>query len=113
MEKILLMPIFVPLAVGFVLLFTPAKWKLLHKGCGLLFSVFAFLLAVKIYKVGEIALDMPILNLWGVKLDLLLATTHLNMFILLFAMGFGLLIAIYSMKNTPSAEQSNLFYEIK
>ena len=110
MEKMLLMPIFVPLAVGFVLLFTPAKWKLLHKGCGLLFSVFAFLLAVKIYRAGEIALDLPILDLWQVKLNMLLATTHLNTFILLFAMGFGLLISIYAMKNTPAPKQSNLFY---
>ncbi|MBL7215807.1 MAG: hypothetical protein ISS71_09035 [Phycisphaerae bacterium] len=110
MEKILLMPIFVPLAVGFVLLFTPAKWKLLHKGCGLIFSVFAFLVAVKLYTIGEIVFDQSILDIWQVKLNLLLETNQLNTFILLFAMGFGLLISIYSMKNTPAPCQSNFFY---
>ena len=104
MEITLLMPIliFVPLAVGFVLLFTPAKWKLLHKGCGLLFSALAFLLAIKIYTVGEIVFDRSILDLGQVKLNLLLGTNDLNTFILLFAMGFGLLISIYSLKDTSA-----------
>ncbi len=110
MEKILLMPIFVPLAVGFILLFTPAKWKLLHKGCGLIVSGFAFLLAVKLYTVGEIVFDRSILDIWQVKLNLLLETNQLNTFILLFAMGFGLLISIYSLKDTSAPRQSNIFY---
>ncbi len=110
MEKIMLMPIFVPLVVGFILLFTPAKWKWLHKGCGLVISGFAFILAVKFYRAGSMAYDLPILDIWQVKLNLLLGTNQLNTFILLFAMGFGLLISIYSMKSAPAPRQSNFFY---
>ena len=110
MEKLLLMPIFGPLAVGFVLLFTPAKWKLLHRGCGLIFSVLAFLIAIKLYTIEAVVYNLPIFDLWEIRLDLLLQTTALNKFILLFAMGFGLLICIYSLKNTPTPDQSNFFY---
>jgi formate hydrogenlyase subunit 3/multisubunit Na+/H+ antiporter MnhD subunit len=110
MEKMLLIPIFVPLAAGFVLLFTPAKWKLLHKGCGLIVSGLAFLMAVKLYAVGTVIFDQPILDIWNVQLNLLLETNSLNTFILLFAMGFGLLLSVYSLKNTPPPHQSNFFY---
>ncbi|MDH4202620.1 MAG: proton-conducting transporter membrane subunit [Phycisphaerae bacterium] len=110
MEKLLLTLIFVPLAAGFVLLFTPAKWKLLHKGCGLVISVFTFLAAVKLFTAGKIVFDQPILDIWQVKLNLLFETNHLNTFILLFAMGFGLLISIYSLKDASAPRQSNFFY---
>ena len=110
MEKLLLMLIFVPLVVGFILLFTPSKWKLLHKGCGLIISGFAFFAAVKLFTAGKIVFDQPILDIWQVKLNLLLETNHLNTFILLFAMGFGLLISIYSLKDTSVPRQSNFFY---
>ena len=110
MEKLLLMLIFVPLVVGFILLFTPAKWKLLHRGCGLIISAFAFLAAIKLYTAGKIVFYQSILDIWQVKLNLLLETNHLNTFILLFAMGFGLLISIYSLKDTSASRQSNFFY---
>ena len=110
MEKILLMPIFIPLALGFILLFTPCKWNLLHKWCGLVISGLAFLLAIRLYAAKALTFNLSILDVWQVKLDLLLTTNPLNSFILLFAMGFGLLIAVYSMKNTPAPRQSNLFY---
>ena len=76
MEKLLLMLIFVPLVVGFILLFTPAKWKLLHRGCGLIISAFAFLAAIKLYTAGKIVFDQSILDIWQVKLNLLLETNH-------------------------------------
>ena len=110
MEKLLLMLIFVPLVAGFILLFTPAKWKLLHRGCGLIISAFAFLAAIKLYTAGIIVFDQPVLDIWQVKLNLLLETNQLNTFILLFAMGFGLLISIYSLKNNSASGQSNFFY---
>ena len=110
MEKILLMSIFVPLVVGFILLFTPCKWKLLHKWCGLIVSGLAFIFAIKLFRADAAMFDLLILDVWDVKLNLLLGTNPLNSFILLFAMGFGLLIAIYSMKNTPEPKQSNFFY---
>ena len=107
MENSLLMLIFVPLVVGFILLFTPAKWKLLHKGCGLVISALAFLSAIQLYTAGKIVFDQPIFDIWQVKLNLLFETNHLNTFILLFAMGFGLLITVYSLKDTSAPRQSN------
>jgi formate hydrogenlyase subunit 3/multisubunit Na+/H+ antiporter MnhD subunit len=108
--NMLLIPIFVPLAVGFVLLFTPRKWTIVHKACGLFVSGLALFAAVKLYIGEKILYDRPLLDLWGMKLNFLLMTNHLNTFILLFAMGFGLLIALYSLKNTPAPIQSNFFY---
>lgn len=96
-DKILLVPVFVPLIAGFLLLFLPDKVKALGKDLALLISVVAFVAAVKIFNAGELAYAWPILKVDGFSLDLLLATGALNRFILLFAMGFGVLIGIYSL----------------
>ena len=111
MDKILLIPIFAPLIVGFLLLFVPGTLKPLHKLLALAGAVVAFALAIKIFAApAELAYSWSILQIDGFNLDLLLKTSHLRSFVLLFAMGFGFLISLYTLKAEPAAESSNMFY---
>ncbi|MHC4721738.1 MAG: complex I subunit 5 family protein, partial [Planctomycetota bacterium] len=111
MDKILLIPIFAPLVAGFLLLFVPSTMKPLHKVLALVGAVVAFLLAIKIFVApAELGYSWSILQISEFKLDLLLATNPLRRFVLLFAMGFGFLISLYTLKAEPAAESSNMFY---
>jgi NADH:ubiquinone oxidoreductase subunit 5 (subunit L)/multisubunit Na+/H+ antiporter MnhA subunit len=97
--NILCIAVFLPLIVGFVLLFLPNKLKSASRALTLIISVITFILGIKIFTGGESGYTWPILQLGNVNLDLLLSTTPLGKFVLLFAMGFGLLITIYSIKS--------------
>jgi formate hydrogenlyase subunit 3/multisubunit Na+/H+ antiporter MnhD subunit len=111
LDKILLIPIFAPLIVGFLLLFVPGTLKPLHKLLALAGAVVAFALAIKIFAApAELAYSWSILQIDGFNLELLLRTSHLRSFVLLFAMGFGFLISLYTLKAEPAAESSNMFY---
>jgi len=111
LDKILLIPIFAPLVAGFLLLFVPGTMKPVHKLLALVGAVVAFLLAIKIFVApAELAYSWSILQIDGFKLDLLLMTSPLRSFVLLFAMGFGFLISLYTLKAEPAAESSGMFY---
>ena len=109
MDKILLIPIFVPLVAGVVLLFVPNRIKLLHKAAAMLVSILAFVMAVSIFRADQLDYAWSILQIDNLRLDLLLTTTFLSKFILLFAMGFGLLISLYSLK-AASVKRPNIYY---
>ena len=49
MDKILLVPIFVPLIAGFVLLFLPERIRLISKSATLLISALAFVLSIWVF----------------------------------------------------------------
>ncbi len=106
----MLIPVLVPLAVGFILLFLPGKMRFLHKLLALVVSIIAFAAAVKIFNSGRGEFAWGVLQLDNLNLDLLLTTTALNKFILLFAMGFGLIISIYSLKTDCSVKEVNFYY---
>ena len=113
MDKILPVPVFLPLIVGFVLLFLPNKLKSASRALTLIISVITFILGIKIFTGGESGYTWPILQLGNVNLDLLLSTTPLGKFVLLFAMGFGLLITLYSLKSRATSEErraTNIYY---
>jgi formate hydrogenlyase subunit 3/multisubunit Na+/H+ antiporter MnhD subunit len=104
--------VFLPLIVGFVLLFLPNSLRQLSKLLAVLISVITFAFAVQIFihrpsDYGWTLLDVPDLNL---KLDLLLTARPLGTFMLLFAMGFGLLITVYSLKSMAGAKRQNEYY---
>ena len=106
----MLIPVLVPLVVGFILLFLPGKMRSLHKLLALVVSIIAFAAAVKIFNSGRLEFAWGVLQLDNLNLDLLLTTTALNKFVLLFAMGFGLLISIYSLKTDYSVKEVNFYY---
>jgi formate hydrogenlyase subunit 3/multisubunit Na+/H+ antiporter MnhD subunit len=103
------MLVFLPLAVGFVLLFLPNIIKPLSKALALIISVIAFALAIRIFSLGQLEYSFSVLQIDNVKLDLLLSASALQAFILMFAMGFGLLITLYSLK-IHAIRNTNIYY---
>lgn len=109
MDTILLYPVFIPLAVGLALLFLPRR-ATLFKAVTLAVSVVAFVLSVQIFRRGQAAHAWPILELGAFRLDLLLKAAPLGSFILMFAMGFGVLITLYSVASKAAIARSNEYY---
>ncbi|UCD49339.1 MAG: hypothetical protein JSW27_17620 [Phycisphaerales bacterium] len=110
MDKILLYPVFVPLAVGFVLLFLPRSLRLASKTATLVISIVSFVQAVRIFGLNEASYAWSILTLGDFRLDLLLTAQPLGAFILLFAMGFGVLITLYSLASKAQIHRINEYY---
>ncbi len=110
MDNILRNIIFLPLIVGFVMLFLPNWTRTLSKAATLVISILTCVWAVRIFRLEELAYAWSILQIDNLKLDLLLTTNPLNKFILLFAMGFGLLITSYSLKSMAGTKRANEFY---
>ena len=111
MDKILLVPVFLPLIAGFVLLFLPSRMRALSKVLTLVISVVALVLAVRIFTSGRLDYGWSVLQIGGLKLDLLLRATPLGSFILMLAMGFGLLVTLYSLKSMAGDKGgTNLYY---
>ena len=110
MDTILLTPVFLPLIVGFVLLFLPNKIRLLSKVLTLVISIFVFVRSIQIFTLGQLNYARPILQIGSLNLDLLLSAKPLSAFILMFAMGFGLLITLYSLKSMAGVRQANEYY---
>jgi formate hydrogenlyase subunit 3/multisubunit Na+/H+ antiporter MnhD subunit len=113
--NILYVSVFLPLFVGFILLFMPNKLKSVSKPLTFIISVVTFVLGIKIFTGGESGYILPILqlgeNLGGFELDLILRVKPLGAFILMFAMGFGLLITLYSIKSVgANTKRINEFY---
>lgn len=110
MDKILLYPVFVPLAVGFVLLFLPRGLRFLSKTATLILSIATFVLAMRIFRLDEASYAWSILALGEFQLDLLLSAQPLGSFMLLFAMGFGVLITLYSLASKAEINRINEYY---
>jgi len=107
---ILLIPVLWPLIAGFVLLFVPNRIRFLPKVITLVLSVITFVIAIRIFTVGQLNYAWSVLQIGNMKLDLLLSTKPLGAFILVFAMGFGLLITLYSLKSMAGAKRANEYY---
>ena len=110
MNNILCNIIFLPLIAGFVVLFFPNRIKPLSKAVTLVISILTCMWAFRIFFLDELTFAWSILQIDNLKLDLLLTTNPLNKFILLFAMGFGLLIVLYSLKAMAETKRANEFY---
>jgi len=110
LDRILLYPVFLPLAVGFALLFLPRRGKPLFKLVTTAVSIAAFVLSIRIFQLEKSTYNWPILTLGEFRLDLLLTTTPLGSFILMFAMGFGVLITLYSLKSRAEVARANEYY---
>ncbi len=111
--NILCIAVFLPLIVGFVLLFLPNKLKSASRTLTLIISVITFILGIKIFTGGESGYTWPILQLGNANLELLLSVTPLGKFVLLFAMGFGLLITVYSLRSRATSDEpqaTNIYY---
>ena len=111
MDNTLLIPIFLPLIAGFVLLFLPNRIKFLSQILTLIISLITLVLAIRIFRFGAPDYAWSILQIGNLKLDLLLSAKPLGAFILMFAMGFGLLITLYSLKSRGNERRAtNIYY---
>lgn len=110
MDSILLIPVFVPLIVGFGLLFMPGRWRVLSGVAVLLVSVLSLAVAVGIWRSGPRTYAMPLLQIDRLDLSLLLATTPLSALILVFAAGFGVLVTVYSFAPMTGVLRINEYY---
>ncbi|MFC1761839.1 NADH-quinone oxidoreductase subunit L [Planctomycetota bacterium] len=98
-DPLLLIPVFVPLVVGFALLFIPTRvlmTRLLGSVCCMAIAMFTVLVAFSILLKGQGQFTWTILDIEGIDLRLLLRVDALRAFILMFVAIFGLLIALYS-----------------
>ena len=112
-DNILVVTVFLPLVTGFVLLFLPNKARLLNKALTLIISIVTFVLAIRIFARGQVEYGWPVLEIGNLKLDLLLSTRPLGAFMLIFTMGFGVLITLYSLKSRATNRESratNIYY---
>jgi formate hydrogenlyase subunit 3/multisubunit Na+/H+ antiporter MnhD subunit len=113
--NILYISVFLPLIVGFLMLFLPNKIKSVSRALTFIISAVAFVLGIKIFTGGESDYILPILqlgeSLGGLELELMLTVKPLGAFILMFAMGFGLLITLYSLKSvSANTKRINEYY---
>jgi len=102
--------VFLPLVAGFILLFLPGRIKFVPKVFTLTISALTLALAVWIFGVGPSRYPTASLQIYGFELELILDVTPLRAFILLFAMGFGLLITLYSLKSEAGVKRANMYY---
>ncbi|MFC1739820.1 proton-conducting transporter membrane subunit, partial [Planctomycetota bacterium] len=110
MDRILLYQIFPPLVAGFILLFLPNKIRTFSKSLTVILSAVAVYLGIHIFISGAPNYAFSILQIGDMQLDLLLSAKPLGSFILMFAMGFGLLVTIYSLKSGAGEKRTNEFY---
>ena len=113
MDNILSITVFLPLIAGFVLLFLPNRMRYFFKGFTLIISAFVFIRSIQIFVLGPSDYAWSIFQIDNLKLDLLLTARPLGAFILMFAMGFGLLITLYSLKSRAAsrgARATNIYY---
>ena len=115
MDSILLVPVFLPLIAGFVLLFLPNRLRSVSSVLTLAISAVTFVLSIMIFTGGKGEYAWSILHLpesmGGLDLTLMLAVRPLGSFMLIFAMGFGVLITLYSLKSVgKSALRANEYY---
>jgi formate hydrogenlyase subunit 3/multisubunit Na+/H+ antiporter MnhD subunit len=106
----LLTIVFVPLAVGFVLLFLPNKLKAVFQKLTLVIAALTFVLSIWIFAGRPEDFSLRVFQIGDFRLEMLLTATALGSFMLLFAAGFGLLIAIYSLKAVGDTGSSNLYF---
>jgi formate hydrogenlyase subunit 3/multisubunit Na+/H+ antiporter MnhD subunit len=103
-------PVFLPLIVGFIMLFLPNRINRLSRALTFIISIIAFIFSIRIFALGRIEYAWSILQIGDFNLQLLLQARPLGAFILMFAMGFGLLITLYSLKSMAGAKRLNEYY---
>ena len=103
MDNRLFLTVFLPLAIGFVMLFLPGRWRLLSQFMAIVVCGLAFVLSILIFRVGPSGYEGFAFNIAGIDVTLSFVAGPLSKFILLFAMGFGVLITLYSLKSMASA----------
>jgi formate hydrogenlyase subunit 3/multisubunit Na+/H+ antiporter MnhD subunit len=103
LDNRLFITVFLPLAIGFVMLFLPGRWRLVSQLLAIAVSFVAFVMSIMIFRVGPSGYEGFAFKIAGIDVTLSFVAGPLNKFILVFATGFAVLITIYSLKSMASA----------
>lgn len=102
--------VFGPLVLGFILLFLPRILRYVSAFLTLLVTALVFAGAIYIFRIKTLTWSVPVFHLQQISFDLLLKSTPLSAFIILFAAGFAFLITVYSIKSFVDSRASNIYY---
>ena len=103
MNELLPIIVFGPLVLGFILLFLPRALTLLT-------AALVFVGAFYIFRIKSLAWSIAVFQLQQISFDLLLKSSPLSAFIILFTAGFAFLITVYSIKSFVNSRASNIYY---
>jgi formate hydrogenlyase subunit 3/multisubunit Na+/H+ antiporter MnhD subunit len=109
-ENPLTLLVFVPLLAGFVCLFLPRRLGFISKAATLVISIASLILSIYIFREKISDFRWSLLQIGEFNLELLLIARPLGAFILMFAMGFGFLITLYSLKSVSEAKGINIYF---
>jgi NADH:ubiquinone oxidoreductase subunit 5 (subunit L)/multisubunit Na+/H+ antiporter MnhA subunit len=105
-EKILLLPILIPLVAAVLAFFVPRRFRGVTEGVALLATAANVFLTVSLFK-GEMVLSLP----WaGFGFEFLLRLYHFSAFMLAGIAGFGFLVTLYSVLFMRDKASLNQYY---
>jgi formate hydrogenlyase subunit 3/multisubunit Na+/H+ antiporter MnhD subunit len=113
--ELLALPLALPLAAAILIFILPRRVPWAREILTLLAAAAAFAAAWRIFLNPPAPLSMPLISLSGFSLALELAATPLASFILLFATGYGVLLALYSIsyfRARPNEKEYYAFFSI-
>jgi formate hydrogenlyase subunit 3/multisubunit Na+/H+ antiporter MnhD subunit len=106
----LFITVFLPLAVGFVMLFLPGRLRKLWQFITIVVCGFAFVMSIIVFRAGPAVFEGFRFQFAGIDVTLSFAAEPLGKFILVFVMGFGVLITLYSLKAMVGAGRLSEYY---
>jgi formate hydrogenlyase subunit 3/multisubunit Na+/H+ antiporter MnhD subunit len=104
------LPVALPLAAGILVLIVPRAMRWVHEAIAALATAATLALAVLLFLRGASEFRLSLLAIGEFSLSLDLAPSALGCFMLLFAAGFGVLIALYSLPAMASSPHRRQFY---
>lgn len=108
MDLILLIPIILPITIGFICLIVPKqRIREVFTFIGMLLTT---AVALKILLLGKLRLQIEWINISSLQINFDLISYHFSAFILLACSFFGLLITIYSLKQMQGKNRLKAYY---
>ena len=99
----------IPLAAGILVLIVPRALRWVHETLAALATTATLALAVILFLRGAPDVRLPLLEVGGFSLSLDLVPSALGSLMLLFAAGFGFLVALYSLPAMASSGRRRQF----
>jgi formate hydrogenlyase subunit 3/multisubunit Na+/H+ antiporter MnhD subunit len=113
--ELLAIPLALPLAAAVLIFILPRRVPWVREALSLLSAAACFAASLRIFLVPPDPLRIPLFSLSGFSLSLELAATPLASFVLLFATGYAVLHALYSLsyfRTRPKAKEYYAFFSI-
>jgi formate hydrogenlyase subunit 3/multisubunit Na+/H+ antiporter MnhD subunit len=108
MDSILLLPVVIPIITGLISLLIP--WHKARKAFAVAGMLFTFAASIAILLSGNMRFNALIFQLYSMRINLDLLTTHFNTVILIASSFFGLLITLYSLRQMEGQPRLKAYY---